>query len=87
MTYHVFATDTKYYATEGETKELVRSTSSKDLALQEAAQIRNANPFGTAWVEDKFGNKVEEYHVDGNRMCSSIIEAFMQMSIEEYCGI
>ena len=85
--YTVIATDNKYYATEGTTEEEVLHTKDRDYALQEAKRIRNANSWGTTWVEDEHGNKVEEYHPDGNRLCSSIIETFMQMPIEKYCGI
>jgi len=57
--YYVIATDTKYYATDGETKDVVGSTTNRDLALKEAERIRKANPWGTSWVEDEKGNVVE----------------------------
>ena len=57
--YCVIATDTKYYATDGETKDVVGSTTNRDLALKEAERIRKANPWGTSWVEDEQGNIVE----------------------------
>ena len=57
--YYVIATDTKYYATEGETKDVVGSTPNKGYALKEAERIRKANPWGTSWVEDEQGNVVE----------------------------
>ena len=57
--YYVIATDAKYYATEGETKDVVENTSNKDYALKEAERIRKANSWGTSWVEDEQGNVVE----------------------------
>ena len=57
--YCVIATDSKYYATDGETKVEVGSTTNRDLALKEAERIRKANPWGTSWVEDEKGNVVE----------------------------
>ncbi len=57
--YYVIATDVKYYASGGETKDVVGSTTNKNLALKEAERIRNANPWGTSWVEDEQGNVVE----------------------------
>ena len=57
--YYVIATDTKYYASEGETKDIAVSTSNKDYALQEAERIRKANVWGTSWVEDEQGHIVE----------------------------
>ena len=57
--YYIIATDTKYYATDGETKEVVGSTTNKDYALKEAERIRRANPWGTSWVEDEKGSVVE----------------------------
>lgn len=57
--YYVIATDAKYYASDGETKDVVESTTNKTLALKEAERIRKANPWGTSWVEDKQGNVVE----------------------------
>ena len=57
--YYVIATDAKYYATEGETKDVVGSMSDRDYALKEAERIRKANPWGTSWVEDEQGNVVE----------------------------
>lgn len=57
--YNVIATDTKYYATEGETVETVWSNVSLSFAQEEAKRIRKANCWGTAWVEDEQGNIVE----------------------------
>ena len=57
--YYIIATDTKYYATEGETKEVVGSTPNRAYALKEAERIRKANPWGASWVEDEQGNVVE----------------------------
>ena len=57
--YYIIATDTKYYATDGETKDVVGNTSNKYYALREAERIRKANPWGTSWVEDEQGHVVE----------------------------
>ena len=57
--FYVIATDTKYYSSEGETKDIAVSTSNKDYALKEAERIRKANVWGTSWVEDELGHVVE----------------------------
>ena len=57
--YYIIATDAKYYATDGETKDVVGSASNKDYAIRESERIRKVNPWGTSWVEDEQGNIVE----------------------------